>query len=99
MHRKGRLGLLVDDGSSDTEIDFLSSGWLLPPAHDDGPLIARDIKVQHIEWAGDAHVDFTAEQRTIDAQQSATSQWSILWALTLGLWQAFRFGWIPQNKS
>ncbi|KAK5062552.1 hypothetical protein LTR84_004625 [Exophiala bonariae] len=97
MHRKGRLGLLVDDGGSDEEIEFLSSGWLLPPVHDEGAVVPKAIKIQHIEWAGDVQTEFAIEPR--DAQQSAASPWSLVWALAVVLLQAFSFGRMPQIED
>jgi hypothetical protein len=99
MDKKGKLGLLVDDGRSDVEIDSLCSGWLLPPVHDDGMSVTSDIKVQHVEWARGTQIDISPEQKSIDVQQPTFSPWCILWRMTLDMMQIWKVVRISQTTE
>lgn len=99
MHRKGKLGLLVDDGRSGVEIDSLCSGWLLPPVHDDGMPVASNIKVQHVEWARETQIDISPERQDINVQPPTFSPWSILWRMTLDMMQVWKVVRISQARG
>jgi len=91
MHRKGKLGLLVDDdGESDVEINILCAEWALPPAHEDETPPARDIEVQHVEWVREKQVEINDERCTLANQQHAFSRLSILWWMAWEMLQGLR---------
>lgn len=66
MHRNGRLGVLGEGHESRSEIDSLSSIWLLPPAcQDDDTSVMSWVDVHHVESVGQSR-----------PRMSASSLWS-----------------------
>jgi len=62
MGNRGRLGLLVDNGTDlELEIEALSGDWILPPAyieHDQEEDAANWEEVfEHVEWVQDIDED------------------------------------------